>query len=211
LSGKDEAVLSFLGCSPLLDLGTRNAVVVDVGGGSTDCTVVNMLDAMQPRIRTWVSIPHGMLTLSERFGVHDLTHAGYEDMVAFVTGILAEHEKEHGIGALVKEGGFQMLCSSGTVTTIGAIHHGLERYNRAVVDGTHMPLSAVHTLTRELIDMGYDGRRRHSCIGRDRADFILAGCAIVEAAGKVWPVDEITIADRGVREGIILSLFRKAS
>ena len=100
----------------------------------------------------------------------------------------------------------QLLSTSGTVTTLAAIHLDLPRYDRSRIDGIRLPISAIRATIQRLLAMRPSERFNHPCIGPDRADFILSGCAIFEAISTLWPTGEITIADRGVREGIILSL-----
>src|SRR5262249_18117867 len=104
----------------------------------------------------------------------------------------------------------QMLGSSGTVTTLAAIHLELPRYNRTAVDGSTLSFAEVETVSRRLLGMGYAARVAHPCIGAERADLVLAGCAILQAICMLWPVGRVRVADRGLREGILQGLFAAA-
>jgi exopolyphosphatase/guanosine-5'-triphosphate,3'-diphosphate pyrophosphatase len=106
---------------------------------------------------------------------------------------------------------FHLLGTSGTVTTIAGVHLGLPRYDRTQVDGIWITPGDVHRVTRDLLALDYDTRAAHPCVGRERADLVLAGCAIFEAIALAWPAERLRVADRGLREGILLSLMEADS
>jgi exopolyphosphatase/guanosine-5'-triphosphate,3'-diphosphate pyrophosphatase len=124
-----------------------------------------------------------------------------------VAGALAAFESRHAIRAGIAEGRVQMLGSSGTVTTLAGVLLALPRYDRAAVDGTFLDFADVRRISRDLLAMDYADRAAQPCIGPDRADLVVAGCAVLEAIITTWPVGRLRIADRGVREGILLELM----
>lgn len=216
VSNEDEARLAVAGCAPLLDRDCRSALVFDIGGGSTELIWVNMAAGDQardrnmqaaPRIEDWISLPCGVVTLAERYGGVHVSPELYERMVQevsqrvepFVQRLRGAHE------AVRNE--FHLLGTSGTVTTIAGVHLGLKRYDRNRVDGVWITPDNVEKVTQSLLSMSYDDRASHPCVGRERADLVLAGCAIFEAIARAWPTERLRVADRGLREGILLSLM----
>tara|TARA_R110000868_G_scaffold91999_9_gene254998 strand:+ start:9581 stop:11002 length:1422 start_codon:yes stop_codon:yes gene_type:complete len=222
VSNEDEARLAVAGCAPLLDRECRSALVFDIGGGSTELIWVSMNDdgAMptgagegrakppsKPKIEDWISLPCGVVTLAEGHGGVDVSHDVYERMVAEVAERVTPFvTRLHGARADLG-GAFHLLGTSGTVTTIAGVHLGLRRYDRTRVDGTWITPDDVQSVTRGLLAMNYDDRAAHPCVGRERADLVLAGCAIFEAIARAWPAERLRVADRGLREGILLSLM----
>jgi exopolyphosphatase/guanosine-5'-triphosphate,3'-diphosphate pyrophosphatase len=201
----EEARLSVAGCASLLDPGVPHGLVFDIGGGSTEASLVRV-ERGAPVIVDTVSLPHGVVSLTERYGGDRVAPATYAAMLEEVRAHLRPFEARHRIAALVAEGGVQMLGSSGTVTTLAAIHLGLPRYVRALVDGTGLDFAAIATLSRRLAGLSLAERALHPCVGRERADLVVAGCAILEAICETWPVGRLRVADRGVREGILIGL-----
>nr|WP_167095975.1 Ppx/GppA phosphatase family protein [Parvibaculum indicum] len=218
VSTEDEARLALAGCAPLLDRDCEAALVFDIGGGSTELIWVEIDGSAgdgaapaRPRIADWVSLPHGVVTLAEKYGGEDVSEDIYGEMVEEVAGHLAPFvarmaawQEEAGHGAMPP---FHLLGTSGTVTTIAGVMLGLKRYDRTVVDGIWLSPSDVHRVTRDLIAMDYDSRAGHPCVGEERADLVLAGCAIFEAIAEAWPSHRLRVADRGLREGILLSMM----
>tara|TARA_B100000161_G_scaffold194827_1_gene141564 strand:- start:432 stop:806 length:375 start_codon:yes stop_codon:yes gene_type:complete len=100
-----------------------------------------------------------------------------------------------------------MLGTSGTVTTLAGVHLGLKRYDRRRVDGTWLEDGDVSRMIDQLRDMPYEARVDNPCIGADRADLVLAGCAILEAIRRRWSCSRLRVADRGLREGILTELM----
>jgi len=158
-------------------------------------------------LRGWTSVPAGVVGLSERFGAAATTREGYRAMRDSVTDLLREFDADHAIGRAVEAGGVQMLGSSGTVTTLAGIHLGLPRYDRSRVDGITVTRDDMRAVSRRIVEMDGAGRLAHPCIGKSRADLVVAGCAILDAILEAWPVGRVRIADRGVREGILLGLM----
>jgi len=210
VTNEDEAKLAVAGCAPLLDRDCRSALVFDIGGGSTELIWVNMAERnpqSKPQIKDWISLPCGVVTLAERYGGMHVSPDLYERMVAEVTERV-EPFVERLRGAHEAVGSeFHLLGTSGTVTTIAGVHLGLKRYDRNRVDGVWITPGNVDAVTRDLLAMSYDDRAAHPCVGRERADLVLAGCAIFEAISRAWPAERLRVADRGLREGILLSLM----
>lgn len=208
ISAKDEATLALGGCSSLMRPNFPWALVFDIGGGSTELIWVrNGEDA--PEVRGVVSLPLGVVTLAEQVG--DALHnpAGYAVTVAQIATRLAAFEAEHAITRRLLMGEVQMLGTSGTVTTLAALHLNLDRYDRAAVDGLDLRLADIAAVTTMLLGMSPAERIAHPCIGTERADLVIAGCAILEAMCRLWPLSSLRVADRGVREGILLSMMRE--
>ncbi len=215
---EEEARLAVLGCLPLLDTTASRALVFDIGGGSTELVWLDMTAAAnggQPRLLGWASLPVGVVTLSDRYDGHLLDEAGYRAMVAEVAALLADRPWSHDIGdeldEAIRAGEVHLLGTSGTVTTIAGIHLGLKRYDRSRVDGTWIESADVARVTRSLSEMSFDERAGVPCVGRERADLVLAGCAILEAIQTTWPCQRLRVADRGLREGILLTMMREDS
>jgi exopolyphosphatase / guanosine-5'-triphosphate,3'-diphosphate pyrophosphatase len=209
ISTDEEARLVVAGCAPLLDRRVPYACVFDIGGGSTELVWLRVPrdPRAPPRVEGFISLPHGVVTLSDRYGGREVSAATYDAMVAEMRAAILPFEERHGIAARIARRDVQMLGSSGTVTTLAGIHLKLPRYNRAMVDGSVLGFDSVRAVSHRLAGMSYDARAAHPCIGGDRADLVLAGCAILEAICLLWPVGRLRVADRGIREGILLGLL----
>lgn len=206
VSTADEAQLAVGGCTPLLDPEHAGALVFDIGGGSTELMWVHHEDKPKPEILDWTSLPCGVVTLAETYGGDEVSEALYQDMVADVAERLAPF-KQRLEGRECAEKRFHLLGTSGTVTTIAGVHLGLKRYDRSRVDGAWVSLDDVSKVTETLLGMTLAERAAHSCVGQERADLVLAGCAILDAISQAWPADRLRVADRGLREGILFSLM----
>lgn len=206
VSTADEAQLAVGGCAPLLDPEHAAALVFDIGGGSTELMWVHHEDKPKPEILDWTSLPCGVVTLAETYGGDEVSEALYRDMVADVAERLAPF-KHRLAGRECAEKRFHLLGTSGTVTTIAGVHLGLKRYDRAQVDGAWVSLDEVSKVTETLLGMTLAERAAHACVGQERADLVLAGCAILDAISQAWPADRLRVADRGLREGILFSLM----
>ncbi|MBV1933302.1 MAG: Ppx/GppA family phosphatase [Parvibaculaceae bacterium] len=209
VSPEDEAKLAVAGCAPLLCPKTGSALVFDIGGGSTELMWVRRSNRGRGIIEDWVSLSSGVVTLSETYGGRDLTAEGFEKMVAHITQQLSEFRdriKEKGL----PERGFHLLGTSGTVTTIAGVQMGLRRYDRSRVDGAWVAPEDVARITDQLLNMSFEDRAENPCVGHERADLVLAGCAILKAIMLAWPADRLRVADRGLREGILFSLMQAA-
>lgn len=213
ISNSEEASLALRGCAPLLSPKRPHALIFDIGGGSTE---VNWIEVTPdetwpaqavPRPIAWHSVPIGVVTLAEAYGGHDIAVRTYEKMVDEVTAALLPFEAEHDLAGPVGRNQVQMLGTSGTVTTLAGVHKRLARYSRTRVDGAHLDFNTISALSRRIAGMSYDARAEHPCIGPERADMVVAGCAILDAICRIWPVGRLRVADRGLREGILFNLM----
>lgn len=209
ISAEEEAALALAGCRPLLDPNIPGALVFDIGGGSTEIAW-QRTEPDGPRLAA-LSMPIGVVTLAERYGGDRIEPDGYEAMIDEVGDRLRGFEEAHGIAAAAAAGTVQMIGTSGTVTTLAGVHLSLPRYDRERVDGTFLKVGETLAIGRRLAGMGFAERAAHPCIGRDRADLVVAGCAILEAICRLWPVPRLRVADRGVREGILFGLMTQRS
>lgn len=210
ITTQEEASLALDGCSPLLDHRNRHALVFDIGGGSTELVWLRLGRNRQTEILGWTSIPYGVVSLTERHGDVSASTAAYDDMIADVATHVTRFEDEHDIAANVASGRVQMLGTSGTVTTLAGVHFGLPRYNRRRVDGAWVKASKIIEICERLATSNYATRALEPCIGEERADLVVSGCAIVQAMHSAWPVRKIRVADRGVREGLLFGLMNDA-
>lgn len=206
ITAHEEAGLALAGCASLLDPGLPWALVFDIGGGSTELVWVRNHGGGRT-VEGVQSIPHGVVTLAEQRG-HDLANPeGYGQVVRDIALGLGAFEGRHGIGARMSAGQMQMLGTSGTVTTLAALHLALDRYDRSAVDGVVLGFPEIEAVTGRLAAMSPAERIDHPCIGPERADLVVAGCAILEAVCRTWPLGRLRVADRGVREGVLLGLI----
>ena len=157
----------------------------------------------------WHSIPIGVVTLSERHGGDAYPGETYETMVREVMEAIAPFEERHNLASLVPDGRLQMLGTSGTVTTLAGVDMELPRYDRSKVDGCFLDFETIRRISGDLAARNWEGRTQIPCIGRERADLVVAGCAILEALCRLWPVGQLRVADRGLREGILYNLMRE--
>jgi exopolyphosphatase/guanosine-5'-triphosphate,3'-diphosphate pyrophosphatase len=214
VSRETEARLAVAGCASLIDPTARGVILFDIGGGSSELVWIDLTPdpggrrrRMSDRIRTWMSLPVGVVNVSERHGGRHVTGELFETMVGEVAGMLAAFPDAEALDRAVAAGGVHMLGTSGTVTTLAGVHLGLPRYDRRRVDGTWLSGEQVATLVGTLLAMDYDARVGNPCIGSERADLVLAGCAILEAIRRRWPCERLRVADRGLREGVLVELM----
>jgi exopolyphosphatase/guanosine-5'-triphosphate,3'-diphosphate pyrophosphatase len=210
ISAYEEATLVLKGCAALLDSTIPYAVIFDIGGGSTEVLFVKMHPDRSLSVQRCISLPMGVVTVAENCGGGDLCSRTYQAVVARVQQLLEPFEKTCGIGDKITAGFAQMIGTSSTITTLGALHMGLERYDRAVVDGITLDFKTVHATSQALCGMTLRQRAAEPCIGWQRADLMLAGCAILEAICRMWPVGKLRVADRGLREGLLMDLIHPA-
>lgn len=206
-----EACLAATGCTPLIDPQAEGVVLFDIGGGSSELVRLDKSQRSRrgpplPQIKGWVSLPTGVVTLAERHGGIDVTRDSYEAMVQEVYALIAPFRREHGTEGLP---GIHMLGTSGTVTTIAGVHLDLKRYDRSRVDGCWMSKQEIDSVVDRLLAMSYDERVASPCIGAERADLVLAGCAILEAIRRAFPCQRLRVADRGLREGMLVQMMRE--
>ncbi|HEV7415248.1 MAG TPA: Ppx/GppA phosphatase family protein, partial [Tianweitania sediminis] len=206
-----EARLAVSGCGSLVERGTKAVVLFDIGGGSSEIALVDVSGDRRPRLArhivAWTSLPVGVVSLAERFGGQMVTPAIFDAMVADVAGMLDRFADRGKLGDLAAGPDFHLLGTSGTVTTLAGVHLGLERYDRRRVDGLWLEKENVDAMIAKLVSWDFAQRVANPCIGPDRADLVLAGCAILEAIRKVWPSQRLRVADRGLREGILSELM----
>lgn len=207
ISSKEEARLAVVGCMPLLNRMIKRALVFDIGGGSTEISLARVTETGKTFIEGFVSLPYGVVTIAEAFPGKDMTTLAYDTIVERTQKILQEFEDKYHISEAISNQEIQIIGTSGTVTVLGAVHLNLPRYNRAAVDGIALSGTDIAKVIRRIKNMGYEGRCKHSCIGKLKADLTIAGCTIIESLCSFWPVSEITIADRGIREGILLDMM----
>ncbi len=218
ISPREEARLSVAGCLNLLDRGARVALVVDVGGGSTEMSWVDLaapgLDGDPRRaahwrpIKAWLSIPIGVVTLAERFPEGAGDGAGwFRSMVEAMKTRMAAFTGADEYRAVFAAGGAHLVGTSGAITSLAGLHLGLARYDRAQVDGLWMTRAECDAVTRRLAALSVGERAAQPCIGPDRADLVMAGAAILAAVQELWPCERLRVADRGLREGLLLSLM----
>ena len=213
ISAKEEARLAVLGCHLLLEAGDGPAMIFDIGGGSTELVLVESMNGQVPRIRDWQSVPWGVVSLTETCGSEPEDDAGrtarYAHMRQLVRDSLAPFAER--IAATLRDDAptqpLRLLGTSGTVTTLASLHLDLPQYDRRAVDGLIVPAESMRGISASLADMTPDQRRALPCIGRERSDLVVAGCAILETIMDLWPADRLGVADRGIREGILRSLM----
>jgi exopolyphosphatase/guanosine-5'-triphosphate,3'-diphosphate pyrophosphatase len=207
---RTEASLAVTGCAALAHPSAEGVIVFDIGGGSTEIVWMGgRSQARDPagRIREWASLPIGVVSVAERYGGVDVGRDLFERMVADC-GEALEPFARRAAGAR-DAAGFHLLGTSGTVTTVAGIHLGLPRYDRRLVDGLWMDETDILNVIDRLVEMDYAARSANACIGRERADLVLAGCAIFEAIRRAFPSKRVRIADRGLREGILLRMMHE--
>ncbi len=209
-----EARLAVAGCSSLIDREAKGVVLFDIGGGSSELALLDLRKRRRndfgPSMISWTSLPVGVVTLSERHGGgKQVTREVFDAMVAEVSELLEDYNERDALAEAAAEGEIHLLGTSGTVTTIAGIHLELPRYDRRQVDGIWMGSRQVSLIVDQLVDMSFEERMRNPCIGRDRADLVLAGCAILVAIQNLWPYPRLRVADRGLREGLLTEMMNK--
>ncbi|MER8695899.1 Ppx/GppA family phosphatase [Mesorhizobium opportunistum] len=206
-----EARLAVSGCGSLVERDTQGVVLFDIGGGSSEIALIDLTGRRSPRLAnhivSWTSLPVGVVSLAERFGGRTVTREIFTAMVDDVAGRLATFDGRDRLSHLKASPNFHLLGTSGTVTTLAGVHLDLERYDRRRVDGLWMDRDSVDRMVEKLVGWDFQQRCANPCIGADRADLVLAGCAILEAIRAVWPSERLRVADRGLREGILSELM----
>lgn len=223
ISQDEEARLAICGCAPLIDPDVPDILLFDIGGGSTEiCWLrAERPDPRSPRgngagrgltgedlkLVAWASVPVGVISLAERFGGVELSPGDYDAMVSVMEEAMAGFVQQHDVRAAVADAKVQMLGTSGTVTTLAGVHLDLPRYDRSSVDGSYLEMDTVHRICGRIAGMSYGERAGHACIGVERADLVVAGCAILTALCRLWPAERLRVADRGLREGMLYTMI----
>ena len=205
ITAEEEARLAVLGCHALLEPGTGPALVFDIGGGSTELVLLDASGPV-PRVLDWHSAPWGVVSLTESLGAGKeapTTSGAYARMRACVTESFAPFAKR----LPQTDEPRRLLGTSGTVTTLASVHLGLASYDRSQIDGLIVPAEAMLAVSQRLAGMSLAERGTVPCIGSERADLVVAGCAILETILALWPAERLGVADRGIREGILRRLM----
>lgn len=209
----EEARLSVQGCLNLFDPAANAVLVIDVGGGSTELSWLRRSGRAMETV-AWMSAPLGVVTLAERHpepigGSLEDDSRWYNDMVDQMTAALAEGcAFDPMLAQLRQSGSSHIVGTSGAITSLAGVHLNLRRYQRDRVDGLWMTRSQCDLATQRLRALGAKGRAAEACIGPNRADLVLAGAAILEAVQRAWPCERVRVADRGLREGLLLERMR---
>ena len=214
ITPQEEARLSVAGCLNLIDRSRDAALVVDVGGGSTELSWVELRGAPptgMPPLKAWLSVPIGVVTLAERFPEGEQgTEAWYRAMVDTVKAEIASFDRADALREVFDADRGHLIGTSGAITSLAGLHLDLPRYDRKQVDGIWMTRDQCEAAANRLLALSPKGRAEQPCIGPDRADLVLAGAAILQAVQELWPSSRVRVADRGLREGILLSLMSDA-
>ncbi|MGB3148885.1 MAG: Ppx/GppA phosphatase family protein [Paracoccaceae bacterium] len=220
---EEEARLAVISCAPLVSPETEQLLIVDIGGGSTELVWIDLTGVARPdrqraimrlhagfhpppgdlpaaRVVDWISVPLGVATLKDQFNDVEDDGGRFALMSWFFEEQLAKFSPYN---ASQSRKGFQIIGTSGTVTTVAASHLGLKRYDRTKVDGLTMTSDEIDRVIRDYLQLGPDGRRMDPRIGRDRHSLIMSGAAILQALMRIWPTDQLSVADRGLREGLL--------
>ena len=205
----EEARLAVLGCHKLLEPGDGPALIFDIGGGSTELVLIEQEEEGTSKIRAWWSAPWGVVSLTESEGKEALE--GPDRLLAYKRMRERARRAFANFASMLPKAkeGIRLLGTSGTVTTLASVHLALPFYDRRAVDGLHVPMEAMQKISSMIATMDYEERSALPCIGSERADLVVAGCAILEAIMEIWPAKNLGVADRGIREGILRSLMAR--
>ena len=219
ISPRVEARLSVMGVLNIIDMSKDVALVIDIGGGSTELSWVDVRKLRagdgsarlhRPPISAWVSLPIGVVNLSEMYPEdHDNRAEWYAEMKAHVLDEIIKQDRDKQFTNTFKEGRGHMVGTSGTVTSLASVLMELPYYQRDKIDGIWVDGPAIMETAKKLAEMSYTDRQQVPCIGEDRASMITAGCAILEVVAELWPSQKIRVADRGLREGLLMGLMNK--
>ncbi|MDO6413706.1 Ppx/GppA phosphatase family protein [Sphingomonas sp. BIUV-7] len=208
ITAEQEARLAVIGCHALLEPGDGPALVFDIGGGSTELVLLAEGDAPVPEVEDWFSAPWGVVSLSEsepHVGANEAElRIAYARMKQRATDAFAPFAAR--LVAAAKRPG-RLLGTSGTVTTLASLHLDLPSYDRKKIDGLIVASDDLRAVNHRLAGLSIDERATLRCIGTERADLVVAGCAILEAILDLWPAERLSVADRGIREGILRGLM----
>lgn len=219
ITPRKEAVLAVSGCTPLLDTECEGAMVFDIGGGSTELVWLDLKpmrkEGGEPKIIAWTSLPFGVVTLAETYRSRlprtpEEEQELYNEMVVRVRTEIENFSGADSQRDLYDTSRAHLIGNSGTVTTLAAVHLGLRAYDRSKVDGLWVDGQNLYDLVERLSGLGVKERAQIPSVGMDRAELLFPGCAILRAIQETWPSDRVRVADRGLREGILVELMDKA-
>jgi len=211
ISPEEEARLAVAGCAELLDPEASAGLIFDIGGGSTEISWMRQGgEEGAAEMAAWISLPIGVVSLAEKRGGRDIDAQRYEEIVEDVRGQIADVGDPANMKEPFLNNDAHFLGTSGTVTSIAGVHLELPRYRRDRVDGLWLSTEEARSVSEKLRAMGFEARAEEPCIGHERADLVVCGCAILEALLREWPVSRIRVADRGLREGILEDLARQS-
>ena len=209
IPASEEARLAVIGCADLFDPQGEGALVVDIGGGSTELSwAINRGSGQPPKLKTWFSAPIGVVTLAEMHPERVDTRAWYDDMKHAAANMIFAFDPERSVAKKLHSGAGHIIGTSGAVTSLVGVHLKLARYTRRLVDGIWISRDDTYIAINQLAAQDRDARASNPCIGQDRADLVLAGAAILDAVMETWPSPRLRVADRGLREGLILSMLQ---
>ncbi len=215
INAKEEARLATIGCHDLMGEDAKTVLVIDIGGGSTELSWVNAKVAREggshglvkrAPIQDWTSLPLGVVTLHERFG-HLPEEDAFPAMVDYCGEVIGAWKGTERVSRAMTQKGSHLIGTSGTVTCLAGVHLKLERYRRDKVDGSWMSREEADAAVKLLRDLGLDGRATLPTIGEERASLMLSGCAIMQSIWDAFPGDRMRVGDRGLREGLLLSMM----
>lgn len=208
ISGQEEAAIGLAGCASLLNTSTPRALVFDIGGGSTEVSWIDTTTE-RPRVLASRSVPLGVVTLAEKYGDGlELSDDDFDTIVRNTRRAFKQFSKRHGIVEAVGRGEVQMVGTSGTITTVAGLHLNLPSYDRSKVDGMRLTVKDAQAVIRDLRARDNDSRAMLGCIGRGRSDLVLPGCAVLDGLTSLWSVTTLSVADRGLREGMLLRMMQ---
>ncbi len=211
ITTEEEARLAVAGCSDLLDPAASAGLIFDIGGGSTELSWVQRAqERAKVKAVAWRSMPFGVVTLAEKWGGRQMSREIYEAVVDDVRAEIARFGDPAELKPHFAGNAAHLLGTSGTVTSVAGVHLGLARYRRDRVDGLWLTIDEARAVTEKLRAMSYEERAGEPCIGSERADLVVCGCAILDALAREWPATRVRVADRGLREGILADLAAKA-
>lgn len=213
ITPREEVGLAMESCASLIQQAERRALLFDIGGGSTEIAWVRVPSATNPTLPQLIgthTIPVGVVTLAERCAGWCESEAGFNAVVEEIKTLLHPFERTHRIAQEIRQGGVRLIGTSGTVTTVAGIALNLDRYRRGAIDGAILTRDQITTGLATIRSLGRTGLAEHPCIGPDRTDFVLPGCAIFAAIESMWPTETLAVADRGLREGMLMRLIRTA-
>lgn len=203
---EEEARLSVRGCAELIDRDVAATLIFDIGGGSTEISWVKAGEGRAPEIAAWTSLPIGVVSLSETWNGREIDAPTYERIVESVAAELRRVGDPAGLKECFARGRAHLLGTSGTVTSIAGVHLNLQKYRRDLVDGLWLSEIETRAVSKRLQSMTFEARAAEPCIGEERADLVVCGCAILEALLREWPSARIRVADRGLREGMLADM-----